>query len=236
MTSTASNTTHDFGDVILISIQFNRIADVTGIPKLALNSGGVANYDTGSGSNTLVFKYTVGANQFAPDLDYASITALTLNGGTIVDDSNGGAAVLTLPTPGGAGSLAFNEDIAVDSRPPAVSGVSANESDGTYHFGQSLSITVAFSKIVQVNTSGGTPAARVELRRDGNLFGGTGTSILTFAYTVGSGESRRPIWIICRRRLSRSTAAPSSSLRQSERQFDLACTRSGRLARPTRRS
>ena len=189
VTSTATNTTHDFGDVILISIQFNRVADVTGIPKLALNSGGVANYDSGSGSNTLVFKYTVGANQIAPDLDYASTTALTLNGGTIVDDLNGGAAILTLPTPGGDGSLGFNKDIVVDSRPPAVSGVSAIQGDDTYYFGDSISITVAFSKVVVVSTTAGTPTLALNSGGTATYSGGSGTSTLTFNYTVGSGES-----------------------------------------------
>ena len=56
---------------------------MTGTPQLTLNDGAVANYASGSGTTTLTFNYTVAAGQNTADLDYASTTALALNGGTI---------------------------------------------------------------------------------------------------------------------------------------------------------
>ena len=68
-------------------------------------SDAVVNYSSGSGTSTLTFTYTVAAGQSSADLDYVSTTALALNGGAIRDVATN-VAVLTLPTPGAAGSLA----------------------------------------------------------------------------------------------------------------------------------
>jgi hypothetical protein len=45
-------------------------------------------------------------------LEYASTSSLTLNSGTI-KDAAGNAAILTLPTPGGEGSLSVNKTIII---------------------------------------------------------------------------------------------------------------------------
>ena len=86
-------------------------------------------------------------------LDYASTTALALSGGTIVD-GNDNNAILTLPTPGAAGSLAANKNIVIDAIAPTVTGVSSTTANGTYGVGAVITITVGFSKAVVVT---GTP-------------------------------------------------------------------------------
>ena len=48
------------------------------------------------------------------DLDYAATNSLALNGGTIRDVA-ANDATLTLPTVGGANSLAGNKDIVIDT-------------------------------------------------------------------------------------------------------------------------
>ena len=65
------------GTKIPITVAFTDAVTVTGIPLLALNTGGgaVAIYTGGSGTNTLTFTYTVGPGQYNPDLDYLSTTA-----------------------------------------------------------------------------------------------------------------------------------------------------------------
>ena len=45
----------------------------------------VVDYTSGSGSSTLTFNYTVQSGHNTSDLDYASTSALVLNGGTIND-------------------------------------------------------------------------------------------------------------------------------------------------------
>ena len=56
-----------------------------GTPTLALNDGGTATYVSGSGSNALVFSYTVAAGQSTADLALAASNAIALNGATIRD-------------------------------------------------------------------------------------------------------------------------------------------------------
>ena len=114
VTSTAANGTYGVGALIAIQVTFSEAVTVSGIPQLALNSGGVAAYSSGSGSSTLNFAYTVAAGQSSSHLDYASSAALTLNGGTI-QGSGGGAVSLTLPAPGAAGSLSANKSLAIAS-------------------------------------------------------------------------------------------------------------------------
>jgi FKBP-type peptidyl-prolyl cis-trans isomerase len=113
VTSPTADGTYSAGATIQITATFNKAVVVTGTPKIALNSGGTANFSSGSGSTTLTFTYTVGAADVTADLDYSSVNALTLNGGTIVDQSSGLVASLKLPTLGAAGSLGANKNIVV---------------------------------------------------------------------------------------------------------------------------
>ena len=85
------------GDVVYVTITLSEDVIVSGTPQLGLNIGGSvvqANYSSGSGSNQLVFAYTIQAGQ--TDLNGISIDAnsLSLNSGTITDAA-GNAATLT---------------------------------------------------------------------------------------------------------------------------------------------
>ena len=117
--SITSNGTYGVGSTIFIQVTFNATETVTGTPQLALNSGGTANYSSGSGTSTLTFAYVVGAGDASSHLDYSSTSALSLNGGTITGP---GAvpALLTLAAPGTAGSLGANSSIVIDTVAPKV--------------------------------------------------------------------------------------------------------------------
>ena len=108
VTSSTANSTYSVGANVSIQVAFSDVVTVTGVPQLALNSGGTATYVSGSGSNTLTFAYTVAAAQSSADLDYTSTSALT---GTINGAS--AAAILTLPAPGAASSLGANKNIVI---------------------------------------------------------------------------------------------------------------------------
>lgn len=115
VTSTTSNGTYTQGETITIVVVMNSAVTVDttgGTPTLALDSGGVATYT--SGTTNLQFSYTVGNGDISADLDYTSTTALQLNGGTIM--AGAVPADLTLATPGTDGSLGFNKDIVIDFR------------------------------------------------------------------------------------------------------------------------
>ena len=114
-----TNVTSTFANERMESAQWYRSrsrsrarSTVTGTPQLALNSGGTASYTSGSGTATLTFTYTVAAGQSSADLDYNTTSSLTLNGGTI-NDAGSLPAALTLPAPGGAGSLGGNKNIVI---------------------------------------------------------------------------------------------------------------------------
>lgn len=52
---------YNAGDTISVQVAVREAVTVTGTPTLALNSGGIAAYTSGSGTSTLTFTYTVGA-------------------------------------------------------------------------------------------------------------------------------------------------------------------------------
>jgi len=53
VSSTAANGAYGAGAVIPVTISFSKAVTVTGTPRLALNSGGVASYSSGSGTTTI---------------------------------------------------------------------------------------------------------------------------------------------------------------------------------------
>jgi hypothetical protein len=184
-TSSTASGTYGVGASISIQVLFSSAVTVTGTPQLALNSGGIANYISGSGTSTLTFTYTVAAGQNTPLLDYASTSALTLNGGTIID-ANSLPAVLTLPSPAAGGSLVATTLIVIDTTAPTVANVTSSTANGTYTTGQSISIQVLFSKTVNVT---GTPELLLNSGGTASYSSGSGTSTLTFTYTVGAGDT-----------------------------------------------
>jgi hypothetical protein len=90
--------TFSAGSVISFGLDMDQPWEVTGTPKLLLNSGGEAKYSGGTGTTKLVFTYTVGAGQGAKDL---AIIAVDLDGGMIKDSfgntANLSGAVNTFP-------------------------------------------------------------------------------------------------------------------------------------------
>jgi hypothetical protein len=144
------NGAYKAGDIISIVLPFNEIVTVTGTPQLTLETGTtdrVADYVSGSGSNQLIFNYTVQAGDISDDLDYTSTTALSLNGGTI-RDSVGIDADLTLATPGGGNSLAAYKNLVVDTEAPTL--VSSTPSSGASSIAVDDDIVLTFSEKVYI--------------------------------------------------------------------------------------
>ncbi len=169
VTSTTENDYYKVGSAVDITIQFSDVVAVTGTPQLTLETGttdAVVNYSSGTGTDTLTFIYTVGADETSSDLDYVSTSALTLNGGTIKNGSCD--ADLTLPAPGAANSLGNNKALVVDTTAPTVTIISCADSTPTN--AASVDFSVTFSEPVSdiekgdfaLTTTGS--ASRVELR------------------------------------------------------------------------
>ena len=191
VTSAKADGAYSTSTVIDLTVGFSESVAVTGTPTLTLETGATdrtASYLSGSGSSTLTFRYTVQAGDASPDLDYTGTSALALNGGTIKDTA-GNNAVLTLATPGAAGSLGANKALVIDTNGPTVTGVNATNADGAFTTGANIDVTVGFSEPVSVT---GTPTLTLETGatdRAASYLSGSGTSTLTFRYTVQAGDA-----------------------------------------------
>jgi hypothetical protein len=126
LASTTANGTYRAGAIIDISVVLSEVVTVTtgtGTPTLLLETGATdraATYTSGSGTNTLSFRYTVQSGDNSADLSQQSTSALALNGGVIAD-ALGNNATLTLPgtTSATTGSLAANAAIVIDTQAPS---------------------------------------------------------------------------------------------------------------------
>ncbi|TCC92511.1 MBG domain-containing protein [Pedobacter hiemivivus] len=180
VTSSTANGTYKIGDVIAINVTFSTVVNVTGTPTLSLNTGATVNYSGGTGTNTLTFNYTIASGQSSADLDYSATTALSLNGGTIKDVGNTDAT-LTLAAPGAANSLGNNKAIVVDGIVPTVTSANSSTANGAYKAGDAIVINLNFSETITVT---GTPQLALNSGTTVNYSSGSGTSTLTFNYTV----------------------------------------------------
>ena len=109
--------------LIPITISFSEVVNVTGTPQLTLETGNTdttIKYVSGTGTNSLIFNYTILPAHSSTDLQYSSASSLNLNSGTIKDIALNNA-VLTLPNPGDPGSLSNNKEIIIDNSPATVS-------------------------------------------------------------------------------------------------------------------
>jgi hypothetical protein len=137
-------------DIIDITVTFTTPVTVTGNPRLLLETGTTdryAVYQSGTGTDTLTFRYTVQAGDNSNDLDYKAEDSLELNGGTIRDTGDTINADLTLPYPGTTGSLGNSRNFVLVSLKLTNSILA---SDNSY-------VDVTFSEAVY-NTGGGSGA------------------------------------------------------------------------------
>ncbi|MBB2149931.1 MBG domain-containing protein [Pedobacter gandavensis] len=186
VTAVTPNGSYSATQNISIQVNFTEPVAVIGAPVLSLNTLGTATYASGTGTNSLTFTYAVLPGQNTSDLDYASTTALAATGGSI-KDAAGNDATLTLPAPGAAGSLGANANIIIDTTFPTITGVSGT--NGTYNIGTTAPIRVTFSENVTVT---GTPQLSLSVvgpAATASYTSGSGTSILTFNYTVLAGQA-----------------------------------------------
>ncbi len=227
VSSTLANGNYQAGQVVPIVVTFSQPVIVTSYGSSSQNSNpqlklqldnsltGTAYFSAVSG-NQITFNYTAGANDQTAWLDYASTTSLIYNSidpsqVTITNASSSEPANLILTLPGSASSLVGNAKISFDNHSnPAVLNVSALVADGAYRAGDTIPLTVSFSRPVTVspyvwrsfNPSRSpkfSPQTRVfpalTLTFDGGVTkavtysSGSGSTVLNFDYTISSGET-----------------------------------------------
>jgi hypothetical protein len=182
-----SNGYYSAGSNLNFTVNFSENVTITGSPyiPITMNTGGTvyASYASGSGSSSIVFRYTIQSGNL--DMDGITIgSSINLNGGTIKDVVTNSAA-LTLNSVGSTAS------VLVDGIAPIISSVSV-PSSATYTPGQNLDFIVNFPEVVYVNTTGGTPVIPITLNTGGTVnasyVSGSGTTYLVFRYTIASGN------------------------------------------------
>ena len=139
------------GDHVLVSAVMSEAVDVTGIPTygITLDSGAhLASYVSGTGTNTLVFSYTVAAGD--SDLSggvTASVGALLASGANAIADHAGNLADLTV-----AAIAASANTVHVDTSAPTVQ--NAAVLDGTTNLEVTSNLILNFGTAINVATAG----------------------------------------------------------------------------------
>ena len=187
VTITGTDSNLGVGENIFVALSTSEIVNVAtsgGTPFFVINVGGVnknANYLSGSGSQTLVFAYTIadGDSDFVGGIT-ASANALHLNGGAI-QDSNGNSLLL-----GSAAVEAGSNTLIVNAATPTLSSLTYGSSDGNLAAGETINLIASFNK--SVSATAGTTLA---LNSGGFALysSGNGSNQLTFAYTPAVGQS-----------------------------------------------
>ncbi len=121
--------TYKAGDTIEITVTMSEDTIVAGDPRIALLSGKYATYASGSGSNKLIFTYTVATGDTDANGLAIVANALNLNGGTLTDTA-GNTAVIT------HAAVADNADHMIDTTPPVFS----SGNTGTGVAGQDIAV------------------------------------------------------------------------------------------------
>ena len=194
--SPARDETYGLGETIEISATFSTAVDVNGTPSLGFWVGGTwkaANYLRGSGSNTLVFGYTVKPD----DMDDHGIS---MDGG--YQDRNGtwhNFVNHTAVTAVGTDTVAYRVYRGLDGQSghkvnggllPVGTGteITSEPADGdTYRYGETIDIALTLSAAVDVegakNLNARVAGAGGSWR--GPIYNsGSGTNTLVFGYTV----------------------------------------------------
>ncbi|MCM3628984.1 S-layer homology domain-containing protein [Paenibacillus glycanilyticus] len=170
------------GSTLSFTVHYSEQVTVTGSPTLPITIGSSAvqaAYATGTGTDSLVFSYTVLSGQL--DLDGISIgSSLNLNSGAVKDTAGNGAG-LTLV------SVGSTSGVLVDAIAPAIELVDL-PADDTYVAGEQLDFTLHYDEAIAVT---GTPSISITLGStavQAQYVSGTGTKALLFRYAVQNGD------------------------------------------------
>ena len=190
--SPASGDTYALGETIRVTVAFGEAVEVTGSPRLTIDMDAAnwgekqAAYESGSGTSSLTFAYTVVEPNESTQGIAVAANSLAASGGTIRSAASGNDAELS------HAGLDHDPAHKVDWRSglASVTGVSVTSSPAsgdTYLQGETIRVTVAFDRAVAVT---GAPRLKIDMDpapwgdKPALYEGGSGTSSLTFAYSV----------------------------------------------------
>ena len=179
-----SGSTYGVDEAIRVAVDFGRVVHVTNPeqgPTLLMSIGEnirTASLASGSGTETLTFRYVVQAGDY--DGDGISVGANALQGGGI-EDAGGNPVVRTFA------GLAADSRHRVDGLAPVLDEVrivSLPRQDGTYAVSEEITIEVEFDEEVHVKDQVTIDVTIGEHTRQATFVTGSGTETLTFRYVV----------------------------------------------------
>lgn len=170
------------GQFLEIAIEFSKIVNVSGTPVIPLIIGATqvnAVYLSGSGTNSLKFRYIVTTGLYDDDgiliQPLITLTSATIKDSDLRDAKLNFSALLT-------------PNITVDGRLPKVTGLTL-PADKIYKVDEELFFALNFNMNVNVS---GSPILRMNINSDSNktitYSSGSGTSNLIFRYVVSDGD------------------------------------------------
>jgi hypothetical protein len=203
--SVPANGTYVAAQSLDFTLDFDRTVAVTGTPYITLTVGSTsrqAQYVSGTGTDSLVFRYTLVPGDVDSD-GVTLATTITANSGTITDATTPFTSffsitannTFTVPTTAGilANSLqpqATTVTKGLDSTYPTWG--TTTTLDNYWIIGQDLNITVGFNTNMYVTQTGGTPTLALTIgsttRNATYLSGGDGQTSLVFRYTIQEGD------------------------------------------------
>jgi hypothetical protein len=154
--------------------------------QIALETGGTvnANYISGSGTSSLVFRYTVSQGNQDPNGIEITSDEIFINEGSIRDMAGNDANLQLL-------NVEDTYGILVDTTPPSVLTVLVPDAV-TYWSRQNLDLTVTFDENVVVNLENGKPSLSLGISSAGTVnadyVSGSGSNALMFRYTILPGD------------------------------------------------
>ena len=151
VTSLSPDNHYNVNDSVSIQVVFSEAVFVTGKPQLELETGDVdriASYDSGDGTDSLIFIYTVQNGDTSSNLEYTSSYALSLNDGAI-KDNNDNDVDLTLPSP----LLISDKAIVIDNLNSVITDVTSSTSNDNIIKDDTIDIQFVFSKAVYITES-----------------------------------------------------------------------------------
>uniref|UniRef100_UPI0034DE10C4 Ig-like domain-containing protein n=1 Tax=Candidatus Thiodubiliella endoseptemdiera TaxID=2738886 RepID=UPI0034DE10C4 len=131
--------TYKAGDTVEITVTISENTTVTDSPRIALLSGKYATYASGSGSDKLIFTYTVATGDTDANGLAIVANALNLNGGTLTDTA-GNTAVIT------HAAVADNAEHMVDTTLPTL--IISNNITGDAGINANITYTFSFGEAV----------------------------------------------------------------------------------------
>ncbi|KAF0711816.1 Aste57867_5074 [Aphanomyces stellatus] len=191
VTTSSPNNVYYPGDTIYLFVPFTQTVVVTGIPLVFLNTVQNAIYVDGSGTKMIRFKYIVAPGDVTAALNYASATALVLNGGTIRRAVSAGTAIANVNPSFAAATaatkaLSDQSTLQIDGTTSTIVSVSL-AGTATWTRGNTVQLSVLFSSRVVV--AGGPPTLALNTGQKATYTSGSGTTTLVFTYTVMLGDT-----------------------------------------------